>query len=53
MDNSRNSNDGIARRSLLKGAGKGLAAMTAASYAQVAGANDRISLGVIGPGARS
>ena len=41
--------DKIARRDLLRG---GAAAMTAASYSRVLGANDKIQLGVIGPGDR-
>jgi predicted dehydrogenase len=40
------------RRTFLRGAGSSAAALTAASYSRVAGANDRISLGVIGPGDR-
>lgn len=40
------------RRTLLAGAGKSALAMTAASYARVLGANERVSLGVIGTGDR-
>jgi predicted dehydrogenase len=41
----------IARRDLFRGVSAG-AALTAASYSRVLGANDKIQLGVIGPGAR-
>jgi predicted dehydrogenase len=40
------------RRDFFRGAGAGGAAMTAASYSRVLGANDRVLLGVIGPGER-
>lgn len=40
------------RREFLRGASKGAVALSAASYARVLGANDKISLGVIGPGDR-
>ncbi len=42
----------LPRRSFLRGAAQGAAALTAASYSRVQGANDRITLGVIGPGDR-
>ena len=41
---------GTNRRSFLKTAAAGTAALTAASYARAQGANDRITVGVIGPG---
>jgi predicted dehydrogenase len=41
-----------ARREILGGAVKGAAALTALSYSRVLGANDRIQMGVIGPGSR-
>ena len=41
--------DKIARRGFLRG---GAAALTAASYSRILGANDTIQLGVIGPGDR-
>jgi len=48
---------GITRRSFLVGSGLGATAtgfsMTAASYAQAAGANEKIGIGVIGCGGRS
>ncbi|HSB18061.1 MAG TPA: Gfo/Idh/MocA family oxidoreductase [Bryobacteraceae bacterium] len=40
----------LGRRAFLRGAGT--AALTAASYSRVLGANDRIAMGVIGPGDR-
>lgn len=40
------------RRQLLRGLGRGAAALTAASYSRVLGANDRINLGLIGAGDR-
>ena len=40
------------RRKFVTGLGKGAAALSAASYARVLGANERTLLGVIGPGAR-
>lgn len=42
----------FARRDFLRGAGTATAAMTAASYSRVLGANDRIQLGLIGCGDR-
>jgi predicted dehydrogenase len=42
----------IERRNFLKQAGAASVAMTAASYSNVLGANDRVRLGIIGPGAR-
>jgi predicted dehydrogenase len=42
----------IVRRSLLRGAAQGALAFSAASYSRVLGANDRILVGVIGPGER-
>ncbi len=45
------SND-FARRDFLSGAVKGAAAMTAASYSRVLGANEKVRLGVIGCGDR-
>jgi predicted dehydrogenase len=42
----------LPRRQFLSGAAKGTAALTAASYSRVLGANDRIILGVIGCGDR-
>jgi predicted dehydrogenase len=42
----------LPRRSFLRGAAQGMAAISAASYSRVLGANDRITLGVIGPGDR-
>jgi predicted dehydrogenase len=42
----------LARRDFLRGAGTATAAMTAASYSRVLGANDRIQLGLIGCGDR-
>ena len=45
-------NDSIARRDLFRGLGTGAAALTAASYSRVLGANDRIQLGAIGVGDR-
>ena len=42
----------LARREFLTGAAKGAAVMTASSYSRVAGANDRIGLGLIGAGER-
>ena len=42
----------IGRRDFLKGTGAGAAAMTAASYSRMLGANEAILLGVIGPGVR-
>jgi predicted dehydrogenase len=42
----------LGRRAFLRGAGAGTAALTAASYSRVLGANDRIAMGVIGPGDR-
>jgi len=41
----------ISRRSLLAG-GAAILGMTASSYARVVGANDRIALGIVGPGNR-
>ena len=43
---------GIERRDLFRAAGAAAISMTASSYAQVRGANDRINLGVIGCGQR-
>src|SRR5579883_1612477 len=40
------------RRALLRGLGKGAAAFTAASYARILGANERVNLGLIGAGER-
>ncbi len=40
------------RRQFLGGTAKGAAAFTAASYSRVLGANERIFLGVVGPGER-
>jgi predicted dehydrogenase len=45
-------NDSIARRDFLRRFGTGAAAMTAASYSRVLGANDRVQLGAIGTGDR-
>jgi predicted dehydrogenase len=42
----------LPRRNFLRGAAQGMAAISAASYSRVLGANDRITLGVIGPGDR-
>ena len=44
----------IDRRGFIAGAGASLAAtgMTAQSYARVLGANDRIQMGIVGPGGR-
>lgn len=42
----------IARRDFLRGVKNGAAAVAAASYSRVLGANDTIHLGVIGPGER-
>lgn len=42
----------LARRDFLRGAGTATAAMTAASYSRVLGANDRVQLGLIGCGDR-
>ncbi len=42
----------LARRDILRGAGTAAAALTAASYSRVLGANDRIRLGLIGCGDR-
>ncbi len=42
----------VARRDFLRGATRSAAAFTAVSYGRVLGANDRIHLGVIGPGER-
>ena len=42
----------VARREFLGGVTKGAAAFTAASYSRIQGANDKILLGVVGPGAR-
>jgi len=44
--------EGIERRDLFRAAGAATIAMTASSYAQVPGANDRMNLGVIGCGQR-
>ncbi|MEO8660202.1 MAG: Gfo/Idh/MocA family oxidoreductase [Bryobacteraceae bacterium] len=43
---------GIPRRTFLRTTGGSAMAMTAASYSNVLGANDRVQLGVIGPGDR-
>ncbi|NOT63715.1 MAG: Gfo/Idh/MocA family oxidoreductase, partial [Acidobacteria bacterium] len=45
-------NSNFERRDFLKQAGAASLAMTAASYSKVLGANDRVRLGIIGPGAR-
>ena len=50
--NSHMTSERFARREFLSGAGKSAAALTAASYARVLGANDKMNLGVIGPGVR-
>jgi len=50
--NSHMSSALLDRRSFLRGAGSTAAAFTAASYSRVLGANDRVGLGVIGPGDR-
>ena len=42
----------LSRRALLSGAAKTAAAFTAASYSRILGANDRVTLGVIGTGER-
>lgn len=42
----------VARRDFLRGAGTSATALTALSYSRVLGANDKIQLGVIGPGER-
>jgi hypothetical protein len=44
----------IERRDFIKQAASGatVAALTASSYGKVLGANDRVRLGIIGPGAR-
>jgi predicted dehydrogenase len=42
----------LTRRALFRGAGHGAAAVTAASYSRILGANDRIHLGLIGSGDR-
>ncbi|MCP5114926.1 MAG: Gfo/Idh/MocA family oxidoreductase, partial [bacterium] len=54
MDLEKNAGhkSGMVRRRFLSGIGKGAAAFTAASYSQIRGANDKIQMGVIGPGAR-
>ena len=44
--------ESTSRRGFLKKASAGATAMSALSYARVAGANDRISIGVIGCGGR-
>jgi len=50
--NSHMGMNNMARREFLRGTGKSAAALTAASYARVMGANEKVNLGVIGPGAR-
>ena len=45
-------NNPIGRRTLVRGAVQGAMAWSAASYSRVMGANDRILMGVIGPGER-
>jgi predicted dehydrogenase len=42
----------LPRRDFLRGAAQGVAALSAVSYSRVLGANDRVVLGVIGPGDR-
>ena len=42
----------IGRRTLLRGAAQGAVAFSASSYSRILGANDRILMGVIGPGER-
>jgi predicted dehydrogenase len=42
----------LERRDFLKQAGAASVALTAASYDKVLGANDRVRLGIVGPGAR-
>ncbi len=42
----------LPRRNFLRGAAQSAAVLTAASYSRVLGANDRVNLGVIGPGER-
>lgn len=44
--------DTVSRRNFLKTASTAAMAMSAASYSRIAGANDRISIGVIGCGSR-
>lgn len=43
---------GLARRDFLRGTGQAAAALTAASYSRVLGANERVQLGLIGCGSR-
>ncbi len=50
--NSHMNHKRFARREFLGGLSKGAVAVTAASYERIQGANDRILLGVIGPGVR-
>ncbi len=45
-------NTPIGRRDLLRGAAQGAMAVSASSYSRILGANDRILMGVIGPGDR-
>ena len=42
----------IGRRTLLRGAAQGAVAFSASSYSRILGANDRILMGVVGPGER-
>lgn len=50
----KQSNNQTARREFIKQAASGatIAALSASSYSKVLGANDRVRLGIIGPGAR-
>lgn len=52
MSEEKPDQTGLARRDFLRGTGQAAAALTAASYSRVLGANDRINLGVIGCGGR-
>ncbi len=49
---SESNSRSTSRRGFLKKASAGAAALSASSYARVAGANDRISIGIIGCGGR-
>jgi predicted dehydrogenase len=49
---SESNNRSTSRRGFLKNASAGVAALSASSYARVAGANDRIAIGIIGCGGR-
>lgn len=49
---STSTSTGIGRRDLLRAAGAGAIATTAASYSRVLGANDKVNLGLVGCGER-